>query len=300
MKIDFIEDSRRNPLGKIFAIGDIHGRNEELNVLLDHIKPQVDPGSDFIFFIGDYIDRGPDSKGVVDTLIQLRKDFPLTRFLKGNHEDMMLGFLELGGSYGESFLYNGGDKTLTQYGINVPSKNDDGTFTEPPFDVYVRGMDYPTVEYNVPVDDVRAKIPTDHMNFFKDLASAIVTPNYIFVHAGLHPTTPFEEQNSYSMYWIRDNFLWSITGESFPGKTIVHGHTPTIMYSKKSKNWIHKEIKYDPPEVEFYTKGDPDDILRINIDTGIAYGGRISCIECDHGSERVVAQVEIGGKLITY
>jgi serine/threonine protein phosphatase 1 len=94
---------------RLFAFGDIHGCNTELRVLLESLRSdhQVTTADQFVF-VGDYIDRGPDSKGVIDTLLAWKEEFPRTVFLKGNHEDMLLAFLGMGGSSGEVYLVNGG------------------------------------------------------------------------------------------------------------------------------------------------------------------------------------------------
>src|SRR6185295_6249873 len=97
-----------------FAIGDIHGCIDEVNVLLDGLRPAAD---DTLVFLGDYIDRGPSPKAVIDRLLRLRREGPRCIFLRGNHEDMFLDFLGLGGRFGEAFLYNGGAATLRSYGL---------------------------------------------------------------------------------------------------------------------------------------------------------------------------------------
>src|ERR1043166_9018992 len=98
---------------RTFVIGDIHGCVDELNWLLDALSPTE---ADAIVFLGDYIDRGPASKAVIDRLLRLRREGPGCVFLKGNHEDMFLAFLGLQGHYGEAFLLNGGETTLQSYG----------------------------------------------------------------------------------------------------------------------------------------------------------------------------------------
>src|SRR5579862_9488446 len=100
---------------RTFVIGDIHGCVDEVNCLLDALAPTAD---DTVVCLGDYIDRGPASKGVIDRLIRLRREGPRCVFLKGNHEDMFLGFLGEGGAFGEAFLANGGAHTLRSYGLS--------------------------------------------------------------------------------------------------------------------------------------------------------------------------------------
>src|SRR5581483_4017466 len=91
--------------GRVFAIADIHGCPQELSAMLR----QIDAGSsDTVIFVGDYVDRGPSARDVIDLLIEFKREHPGAIFLKGNHEDMMLDFLGMGGNYGDSFLFNGG------------------------------------------------------------------------------------------------------------------------------------------------------------------------------------------------
>ena len=102
---------------RTFVIGDIHGCTEELDLLLDHIfdKEDFNPAEDHFVFMGDYIDRGFNSKKVIETLIWIKNIFPESVFLRGNHEDMLLSFLGIDGNYGNMFFYNGGKITLFSY-----------------------------------------------------------------------------------------------------------------------------------------------------------------------------------------
>src|SRR5436309_1831238 len=122
---------------RTFVIGDIHGCLDEIDRLLDTLAPAA---GDTVVCLGDYIDRGPDSKGVIDRLLRLRREGPRCVFLKGNHEDMFLGFLGERGAYGEAFLGNGGGPTLSSYGLH-------GAFGE------VRG----------------AQLPPGHLEFLRSL-----------------------------------------------------------------------------------------------------------------------------------
>src|ERR1044071_6500869 len=100
-----------------FVIGDIHGCVVELRYLIENLP--ADPG-DRLIFLGDYIDRGPDSSGVVSYLLEAKSTLPCEFvFLKGNHEDMFLSYLGLPGQYGDMFLINGGRPTLESYGLSV-------------------------------------------------------------------------------------------------------------------------------------------------------------------------------------
>src|SRR5579863_6179456 len=101
--------------GRLFAIGDIHGCPDELAAMLKAIAPRE---GDTVVFVGDYVDRGPSSRDVVEIVIDLQKGPAEVVTLKGNHEDMMLNFLGFRGHYGESFLFNGGAATMDSYGID--------------------------------------------------------------------------------------------------------------------------------------------------------------------------------------
>jgi len=183
---------------RIYAIGDIHGCVDEPAVLLDFLENSEGLSDrDLVIFLGDYIDRGPDSKGVVDLGLEFKKRWPKTRFLKGNHEDMMLDFLGFGGHLGQAFLYNGGLETIQSYGISV---------------------------FAPPAEMVSA-LPPAHFKFFCELESIIALSgkNIVFVHAGLNPLRELHAQNDNDVFWIRDEFLHNI--HSFE-KTVVFAHTP--------------------------------------------------------------------------
>ena len=201
------EDRNR---GRLLAVGDIHGCLASLEGLLERVAPSE---TDRLIFLGDYIDRGPDSKGVIDTLLALAKRFPQTVCLKGNHEAMFLDFLA--GRNQDLYLANGGTSTLESYreegGIRVPGR---------------------------------------HLDFFRSLPRYYATERFIFVHAGLRPGIPLEEQREEDLLWIRDDFLDS---DYDWGKTVVFGHTPLS-------------------QPLFST-------TRIGLDTGAVYGRSLVC--CD-------------------
>ena len=176
-------------LGKTFAIGDIHGCAEELNDLIT--KLPLDDDSTIVF-LGDYVDRGPNSKGVIEKIIELQNQYNVVT-LQGNHESMMLGFLEDPSSpLAGLFILNGGSATLASY-LN---KND---------------------TYD---------IPKEHIDFLESLKLYHETDTHFFVHAGV-PNIKLSELNHEEyrnqLLWVRGSFLNS----SFQWeKTIVHGHTP--------------------------------------------------------------------------
>lgn len=195
---------------KIFAIGDLHGCFSHLNHLLNKFTIGQ---NDTLLFLGDYIDRGPDSYEVVETILRLRSKLAKVICLKGNHEQMYLDYLQ--GTDQGLFLSNGGNYTLQSYEKN--------------------GWKYPSPE---------------HMAFFSSLKLYYETDDYIFVHAGLRPNVPLQNQNPEDLLWIRNRFHAS---PNTWNKTIVFGHTPfPEPYTREGK---------------------------IGIDTGACMGGVLTCVE---------------------
>ena len=169
--------------GRWLAIGDIHGCLAQLTKLMGLVKPTA---VDRIVFLGDYVDRGPASAGVIDYLIEFSEALPKTVFLRGNHEQMFLDYLD--GQDQALFLTNGGRQTLDSY------RN--------------CGM-WP--------------VPTSHRRFLDSLRHYFESAQHIFVHAGLRPGIPLAEQTDFDMIWIRREFHES---NDDWGKTVVYGHTP--------------------------------------------------------------------------
>ena len=172
----------------LYAIGDIHGCARELELLIAQISPKAD---DTVVFLGDYVDRGPDSKGVIDLILDLKTKTNVVA-LKGNHEQLFLDFLESPQSPGAGvFILNGGGATLASY----PGPG--GSF----------------------------EIPERHIEFFYGLKVKYETDTHFFVHAGV-PIKPLDQittDDENLLLWSRQPFLSS----SFDWKkTIVHGHTP--------------------------------------------------------------------------
>jgi serine/threonine protein phosphatase 1 len=173
------------------VIGDLHGCLNELNVLLNFIRPG---GDDHVCFLGDYVDRGPDSRGVVDRLIRLRDEGTRCTFLKGNHEDMFLAYLGHAGHFGDAFLLNGGGRTLASYGI-----------------------------LTAPRKGTEVRIPREHERFLLALERESRLGEFFCVHAGLRPTRALEDQTDEDRFWIREEFI--TVPHRFPF-TILFGHTP--------------------------------------------------------------------------
>ena len=173
---------------KIFVIGDIHGCLGMLKDLINKIE--WDPANDRLIFIGDYIDRGKNSKGVVDFILKLKKDSTLIQCLIGNHEQMFLDYLS--GVDSQSSLLNGGLPTLRSY------------------EEMRRSQDDPL-------------IPPSHLDFFSSLLTMIELEHYYIVHAGFHPNIGIEDQSLNDMIWIREEFIYS---DYDFGKVVIFGHTP--------------------------------------------------------------------------
>jgi serine/threonine protein phosphatase 1 len=183
--------SRDCNMERIFAIGDIHGCISKLKRIIDRID--IDAQNDTLVFIGDYIDRGPDPKGVVDFVLYLRKSINQVICLLGNHEQMFLDYLRNESFNKETFLVNGGGNTISSYGVIETSEG------------------------------IKVDVPDNHMQFFTSLLPYYETDDYIFVHAGLRPNIPLEKQSIEDLIWIRYEFINS--SYDF-GKTVIFGHTP--------------------------------------------------------------------------
>ncbi len=170
-------------------------------------------------FLGDYIDRGPDSSGVVSFLIELKVSLSENKlvFLKGNHEDMLLSYLELSGHHGEMFLLNGGRATVQSYGV--------------------------TADINLSPNRLQTAMPPAHREFYQSLESYYLTGPYLCVHAGIHPLKSLQEQTDEELLWIRDPFLHSPHALPY---TILFGHTPqhAVLYHLPYKIGLDTGLVY--------------------------------------------------------
>ncbi len=173
---------------KTFIIGDIHGCRRLLEQLLERIA--WDPEHHRIVFVGDYIDRGEDPKGVVDVIISLRERSEAVECLMGNHESLFIHYLNTGDP--RLFLANGGQSTLRSYGI-------EGYTPAAPL------------------------LPGAHLDFLRSLKLYLELEDHLVVHAGLRPGVALENQSPEDLLWIRQAFIRS--DHDF-GKTVVFGHTP--------------------------------------------------------------------------
>jgi serine/threonine protein phosphatase 1 len=220
-------------MARTFIVGDIHGCAQELEALVTGLPLQAE---DRLIFLGDYIDRGPSSREVVEFLLQFKaeKTCQMT-FLKGNHEDMFLDFLGKGGHFGEGFLDNGGRATLRSYRISQEEKG----------------------------ATALAMLPPEHVEFFQTLEMFAVVGNVLCVHAGVNPLITLGEQSAEELLWIRQEFLAHPHALPY---TVVFGHTP------------HRAVRFELP-------------YKVGIDTGLVYGGKLTCLEV---SEKQVYQVAKG------
>ncbi|OSI25753.1 metallophosphoesterase family protein [Bradyrhizobium canariense] len=190
---------------RIYAIGDVHGRADLLQSLLTVIDADLArsaPERAIQVFLGDYVDRGPDSRAVIDLLIERSKSHE-TVCLKGNHEVFLLEVLKDPARLEEWRRY-GGLLTLVSYGVN-PTMN-------------------PTPEQQIElIEGLRHTLPPEHLSFLQQLRPSFACGDFFFVHAGVKPGVALERQKEEDLLWIREEFLES---ERRFGKYVVHGHTP--------------------------------------------------------------------------
>ncbi len=235
----------------VYAIGDIHGRIDLLKTIRKLIKTDAKKHGfedKTIVYLGDYVDRGPDSKAVVELLMNK----PLEGFnnicLKGNHEEIMFKSVEWStrstgsrtswSSWTDMWMQNGGRPTLKSYGID-PNDIDSG---------------------KIKWQDIQNLIPKEHIYWMKALPNYHVDGDYLFVHAGVFPGIALQDQRPEWLLWIRDRFLDSDVDH---GYKVIHGHCPTDGAVDIRKN-------------------------RINMDTGSVWRGVQYAIAIHDGQERFI------------
>jgi len=196
----------------IYAVGDIHGELAKLDALLAGLPIE---GLDRLVFLGDYVDRGPDSRGVVDRLISLREQHDCV-FLMGNHESMFLDYLGWKGDHydhGEYFLANGGIETLLSYGVR----------------------DFDAVERH------GMTLPAGHEEFFRQLVTHHREDRYVFVHAGLGlPELGLDDADEALRRSTPEDLLWNRMAGHLRhrlGVTLVYGHSPDPGF----------QVRWNPP-----------------------------------------------------
>ena len=190
---------------RVYAIGDIHGYSNLLESLAREIEADLQrhrPDQAVAVFLGDYVDRGPDSAGVIERLVHGRFPTPIVT-LRGNHEDMMMRALAYAGDM-EHWCYSGGIETMASYGTDITNA------------AHGRGLGKVR-------RDFLDRFPEAHHAFLAQTKLFYAVGDYFFVHAGVRPGVPLDRQLDTDLLWIRDEFFRS---DYDFGKVIVHGHTP--------------------------------------------------------------------------
>ena len=231
---------------RVYAVGDIHGCLGLVNDLIARIEADDrarGSAQTQIVFLGDLVDRGPDSAGVVERLITLAETRGNVRFILGNHEEIFLRALDGDMESLRLFVRIGGRETILSYGVSE--------------------SDYEGTDYEELLALMQTHVPVRHIEFLKSFEDRIEIGGYVFVHAGVNPARPLEDQNPEDLLWIREPFLSS---DADFGRIVVHGHTPG-----------------NCPEVRRN---------RINIDTGAFYTGRLTCLVLEGDSRRFLSAVD--------
>lgn len=193
-----------------YAVGDIHGCSDLLRAMFDAIEARVqhdarEGGPPIVIFLGDYVDRGRDSAGVLDLLATGRPFGCERRYLRGNHEQFMVAFMN-DPMANRAWMLQGGAETLLSYGIQPPP--------------VVGGTDQ---DWIGTAQALRDRLPETHHEFLNGLERYAVLGDYLFVHAGVNVKQPLEKQTDADLYWSRAAF---INAKRRYSHRIVHGHTP--------------------------------------------------------------------------
>jgi serine/threonine protein phosphatase 1 len=222
-----------------FVIGDVHGRRMQLNLLLEMLPRQ--PKTDTLVFLGDLIDRGTDAPGVVSDVIELYREAPeQVHCLRGNHEQMMLDFIDEGTSIWLKPII-GGERTFEQYTGNPPliMKEDD---------------------YDAARHELKRKLPSEHLEFIHRTPFYYEDEYALYVHAGLdhgkHPRETDEQQ----LIWTRDKDFYI----HYRGKPCLFGHTPTAFLPLRGRVGRHGIYIFHSA---------------IGIDTGYNHNSPLSCLQ---------------------
>jgi len=198
--VSYVPDGQR-----VYAIGDIHGRLDLLDHLLATIESD-DANRGFaettLILLGDLVDRGPQSRGVIERAMELARSARRVRFISGNHEEIFLRSIDGDRKAVALFASIGGLETMTSYGVAA--------------DEFLQG------DFGDLTALIRCKVPAEHRAFLASFEDFIEIGDYLFVHAGIRPGTPIEQQRTSDMRWIRNEFL-SYSGDH--GTIVVHGHS---------------------------------------------------------------------------
>ena len=206
--------TRKQPRGhrvpdgvRVYAVGDIHGRLDLLDRLLDDIATddaKREAAHTQIVFLGDLIDRGPESAGVVDRLLAYSKAAPPSRLLMGNHEEVFLRVLAGDVKAMRFFLRIGGRATVMSYGFDAE--------------------EYASLDFEALTARLIERVPAEHVAFLSAFEEMIEVGDYLFVHAGIRPGIDLAAQKTSDLRWIREEFLGCRDDH---GKLVVHGHSIT-------------------------------------------------------------------------
>ena len=195
------------PVGvRVYAIGDIHGRDDLLEDLLDRIEaePSTKNEKTILVFLGDLIDRGPASRAVVERLAAYRREKTRCVFLMGNHEEAFLRVIDGDTGILGTWLRVGGDTCADSYGL--------------------KGEELRRLPALRAIEEIRSAIPTEHVEFLRSFHDSFRIGDYCFVHAGVRPGIPLDQQAVTDLRWIRGPFLQH---DGPHDAMIVHGHTIT-------------------------------------------------------------------------
>lgn len=193
----------------VYAVGDVHGRldvlEQMIQVIVGDVRAQQPRQQPLLIFLGDYVDRGPESAGVVERILRLKKKPAFeVRTLKGNHEEALLQFVG-DPTFGQTWAEHGGLATISSYGVQPPLSRLDP-------EVWERAR-----------DAFDAALPAHHRAFYESLELTVEVGDYLFVHAGVRPGVALQDQAERDLLWIRSEFLQH---QGPFGKVVVHGHTP--------------------------------------------------------------------------
>jgi serine/threonine protein phosphatase 1 len=207
-------DQATGPKGqRAYVVGDIHGRLDLLEQLLERIHAEIAddrPGKVLLVFLGDLIDRGPSSSQVVERLRTYAHERVRPVFLLGNHEEVLLRILGGEASLITKWRWFGGDETLASYGLDARRLG--------------------TLDDEAALAEVRKAIPESHVAFLKTFADTCRFGDYLFVHAGVRPGVKLDEQQQSDLRWIRQPFLHD---DSDHGFVVVHGHSISLTVEER-------------------------------------------------------------------
>lgn len=190
---------------RAYVVGDIHGRLDLLDQLLQSIHEDLDrrpARKTLLVFVGDLIDRGPNSAQVIERLRTYQRSGVRPVFLLGNHEEVLLRILGGDTSLIANWRWFGGSECLESYGVDPAG---------------MKGRDNPEA-----LAKIRAAVPQEHVRFLKGFADTCRFGDYLFVHAGIRPGVELGQQRQSDLRWIREPFLLD---DSDHGFVVVHGHT---------------------------------------------------------------------------